>query len=237
MQVYWQCVYNSIYQRIPWYQLIKNQAAINYGNMGDEERGWGKATESETMYGHVVCDWFLGCRVLTVIWDCRYVFLRSALTGFSNICLNSWQSLGILSLQASLTTLKLMAGRSGISMSSNTDGEMPLSLAGWLSRESHPLYPFKMSGVVRPAGPFCMNSIICLQFLFSQQNCIKGLCRSLSSAHRTPTPCRWYPAWETWGNIVQAPLWYSGNIFCSLRCLFRTEGECRMKQLNSWLLQ
>lgn len=37
--------------------------------MGDEERGWGKATESETMYGHVVCDWYLGCRVLTVIWD------------------------------------------------------------------------------------------------------------------------------------------------------------------------
>lgn len=83
------------------------------------------------------------------------------------------QNAGISSLQASVPTLNLMAGRSATSMS-NISAKMPLSLSPVrLPKDSHPEWPFEMSVHVRPptSGPFCMSGIICLQCLLSQRNC------------------------------------------------------------------
>lgn len=50
--------------------------------------------------------------------------------GSDRICLNSWQSLGIMSSLASPATLKLMAGKSGISISDDAAAKMSMFAPG-----------------------------------------------------------------------------------------------------------
>lgn len=93
----------------------------------EEDRECGSRTPgcSRTVqtYGRVACDRKdMSCRLLLEQHTC--LFMKCC--GSDSICLNSWQSLGILSSLASPATLKLMAGRSGISISG--DGAAKMSM-------------------------------------------------------------------------------------------------------------
>lgn len=114
-----------------------------------------------------------------------------------SICLNSWQSLGILSVLASPATLKLMAGRSGMSMSGNAD-ELVRTRSGRSKCRDK-------SGLLLPA--LSARTALSVYSAYFPNGTVTKDSAGLSSPHRAISVA------SCLGNIVYAPIYTREELF------------------------